>query len=346
VQGIPLERLRFCWAAMNPPADEDDEEGMAYRGSEPLDPALADRFPFIVPVPELPDLSPAERRTLLSGAAEQVDARAAAMLREAVDAVRSEIPRVAARLGGVATEYVEALAPKLAKMRRPVSGRRARMLVRGFMAVHAARRTIEGDRARPGDSALLALRCSMPHGPSGLRIDAATLVAAHRGAWELIGLDSDDPARVVLAEPDPLRRVGLALEHPLEPLQRSTIAVDVLAGLEPWRRRALAAVLFTRACPEVELTAAAYDTIAAEALPAIGFSDTQCGFRPGSAEHERWKDVVHTLATLPADLAGADMLHNVAMSLLVEEVPFPAHELVTEWQRIIDALGVAAGTGT
>jgi MoxR-like ATPase len=343
VQGIALDALRFRWSAMNPPADEEAAEEQAYRGSEPLDPALADRFPFIVPVPELPELSAEDRRALFSGAAEQVDPAASARLWEAVDAVRAEIPRVTARLGEAAAEYVEALAPKLEKMRRPVSPRRARMLVRGFLAVHAACRVLAGDRARPGDSALLALRCSMPHAPAGLPVDNAKLLAAHRGAWELIRLESDDPARLVLAEPDPVRRLGLALEHRLEPLQLSTVAMDVLAGLEPWRRRALGAVLFARACQDVELTAAAYDTIAAEALQAVGFADTRYSFRPGSNEHERWKDVVAMLAALPAGLPGADLLHNVAMSLLAEEIPFPVHELVPEWTRLLKALGAPAG---
>lgn len=43
IQGIALSNLRFRWAAMNPPSGDqggDDD----YLGSEPLDPALADRF--------------------------------------------------------------------------------------------------------------------------------------------------------------------------------------------------------------------------------------------------------------------------------------------------------------
>ncbi len=36
---------------MNPPA-RDDEESAGYAGSEPLDRALADRFAFIVEIPD------------------------------------------------------------------------------------------------------------------------------------------------------------------------------------------------------------------------------------------------------------------------------------------------------
>ena len=50
VQGRPLARLVYRWAAMNPPpTDEELDEGDAlYLGSEPLDAALADRFPYII----------------------------------------------------------------------------------------------------------------------------------------------------------------------------------------------------------------------------------------------------------------------------------------------------------
>src|SRR5207249_11719946 len=52
VQGILLDRLLYRWSAMNPPSgDEAGAEEPFYRGSEPLDPALADRFAFVVAMP-------------------------------------------------------------------------------------------------------------------------------------------------------------------------------------------------------------------------------------------------------------------------------------------------------
>src|SRR5207249_3762906 len=51
VQGIALEKLVYRWSAMNPPPDEDNGDEIFYRGSEPIDPALADRFAFIIEMP-------------------------------------------------------------------------------------------------------------------------------------------------------------------------------------------------------------------------------------------------------------------------------------------------------
>lgn len=68
VQGRPLKRLVYRWAAMNPPPTEEELESddALYLGSEPLDAALADRFPFIVPVPDWDALSEDDRRRVLT----------------------------------------------------------------------------------------------------------------------------------------------------------------------------------------------------------------------------------------------------------------------------------------
>ena len=61
MQGIGLPKLRYRWAAMNPcSTDQDSDEN--YTGSEPLDPALADRFALFVNALDWKDLSDEERR--------------------------------------------------------------------------------------------------------------------------------------------------------------------------------------------------------------------------------------------------------------------------------------------
>jgi MoxR-like ATPase len=57
IQGVAIERLRYRWAATNPPPDAQasDDDGR-YDGVEPLDPTLADRLAFIVWLPRFDDL--------------------------------------------------------------------------------------------------------------------------------------------------------------------------------------------------------------------------------------------------------------------------------------------------
>ena len=65
VQGVELEKLRYRWAAMNPAANGDHDNEEHYLGAEPLDPALADRFGFLIEVPDWSDLTKAERTEVL-----------------------------------------------------------------------------------------------------------------------------------------------------------------------------------------------------------------------------------------------------------------------------------------
>ena len=82
VQGIELTRLRHRWSAMNP-VDEDAADD-AYLGADPLDAALADRFAFIVPMPDWRALAPAEQERLLMADLRPVDGAAADAFRVAV----------------------------------------------------------------------------------------------------------------------------------------------------------------------------------------------------------------------------------------------------------------------
>ena len=51
LQGQKLTKLKFRWAAMNPPPTGEEDENHQYIGAEPLDPAFADRFHWVIHVP-------------------------------------------------------------------------------------------------------------------------------------------------------------------------------------------------------------------------------------------------------------------------------------------------------
>jgi MoxR-like ATPase len=66
VQGIKLDRLIYRWSAMNPPPSVDgmDDTQDIYLGAEPLDPALADRFAFLIEVPTWQHLTDVQKRAV------------------------------------------------------------------------------------------------------------------------------------------------------------------------------------------------------------------------------------------------------------------------------------------
>jgi MoxR-like ATPase len=215
VQGIALEALRFRWAAMNPPATGDAaDEGDVYAGSMPLDPALADRFGFVLTLPALEELPPEARRSVIRSGLQPTEAGAAAPdLAALVQRCRRGAALAAAAHGEWITAYTGALVLPLREAGLAISGRRAAMLAANIAAVHAAQLVLQG-AAGPAlaDAALVALRASLPQRAQGKAIDGGLLATIHRQAVDAVGQSHGDPeiARI-LDEAHPVRRVGLAL---------------------------------------------------------------------------------------------------------------------------------------
>jgi len=246
IAGIHLDKLRHRWAAMNPPAPEDADaaSGDFYVGSEPLDPALVDRFPFVVPVPNWRQLARADRRRLVSGLSDydemdgigfdlvaQVE-RCAALIPELEDALRDWL-----------SDYVVSAVDLLEQAKIYESPRRAYMLARSLVAIHAARMVIEGDDADLEYSAELTLTFGLPQNASEVPPTRPTIIAIHRQAWEIASLSEDDAWRQVLEELDAARRIVIADQLGLDDADVSRLVTQGWALNSPtrdglvWRRR-------------------------------------------------------------------------------------------------------------
>lgn len=225
VQGIALDTLRYRWAAMNPPAGPDagDEQDI-YVGSLPLDPALADRFGFVLHLPALDDLSPEARRSVIRSGLGTTDMGADAIdLTALVAACRLGTALSASLHADWVTAYTSALVVPLRQAGLAISGRRAAMLAANIVSVHGARRTLSGHGAGGAggaggeivtiaDSALVALRHSLPQRAQGKSVDAGVITAIHRQAVDAASQSQADAALArILDEASPVRRVGLAL---------------------------------------------------------------------------------------------------------------------------------------
>jgi len=210
VQGLRLPRLRYRWAAMNPPATADSDDAQdVYLGSMALDPALADRFGFVLPLPALEDLSPEARLAVIrSGLAPQEPAHEPG-LAERVQRCRAALPEVGMLHGEWISAYVAALVAPLVQAGLAISGRRAAILAANIAGTAAAFAEI-GTKGDLEDAALCALRHSMPQRAQGKAVDNGTLAAVHRKAVDAAG-QSDGTVRRILAEAKPVKRVGMAL---------------------------------------------------------------------------------------------------------------------------------------
>ena len=281
VQGIELERLRYRWAAMNPPptAEQAADSPDLYLGAEMLDPALADRFSFLITVPGWSDLSGAEQRAILR---DQFAGRHpfATPPGELVARAEGHLAALSAAAPPDLADYVITLLEQLAGKGIAVSTRRATMIHRNILAVHAARIALLGiavddERALLVDwsgSAMLALQHSLPQSAAGAPVDPVQLLGAHRHAWARAQLDEKNPWRTILAVQDPLERAleAVARREEMDDDALSKLIMDGLAGAADDTRKLLAAVAIYEACRrDRKLHAMAWDALAQMVAPVV-----------------------------------------------------------------------------
>jgi MoxR-like ATPase len=331
IQGVAIERLRFRWAATNPPAEAQDEDTFArYDGVEPLDPALADRFAYIVALPRFADLSDADRLQIIGGAGDVTQSGSATNVRELVHATSALLPTIRAQSGEAIAAYVHSLVAKLSAAGIVIGGRRAAMLFRNMIAVRAAHLALglEGDE-RACLSALMASIPDIVH----TRISRSTLHAAHAAAWSETSLANDDPHRTLLAVRDPTSRALLALTLPaLSPVTRGEALCSALAELPKADALVMAWSMLPALLDGERVPNTTIETVAT-LVADIAFDGAKVrGFGP----HRQWAiDVRHRLSKTSLAAADVEFLHGVIATCCTPQVQFSgvsmpdAEEVVT-----------------
>ncbi len=321
VQGIALGRLVYRWSAMNPPASEDSEQ--QYAGSEPLDTALADRFAFILEIPDWQRLAPAAQEALILTRDTDPEPEAARRLQAMLSAGKTMAEHIAVSMGAGLARYIRLACTLLRQSRIELSPRRAVMLVRNVAGVHAARLLASGD-ANPSESAMLALRHSLPQRATGEPVKEMTLLAAHKEAWKSAGAAVDGPIQLLMAEADPLRRALAAIRcRSLGKRDFSTVIADCMAALPPGGRHALAAEMFdsgTAGRLVAAVAEQAAEWCAISATPQSVHESVQAG----TPRHRVWQQVVARLAALDRSDPKTPATTNLLAGL------FAAGELATE----------------
>lgn len=300
IAGIGLEKLQHRWSAMNPPApDEPDMNAGSqpvtyYLGSEPLDPALADRFPFVVGVPDWKQLSKEDRRRLVSWGGENGEHETAddvGFLPELVDRCAELIPELEAKLNEWVSDYIVLVVDLLEKAQLPQSPRRARMLARSVMAIHAARIVLEGEDIELEDSAEIALGFGLPQTAAEVPPSQATVVAVHKQAWEIACLMEDDTWRQILEEPDQVKRVILADELEFNDVDISRLITQALgAQTSEARRVGLGVAMFLAYRTRRGLAPAAWEPLAQFATRVMEPRALTTFVRPG-ADMTIWTEI-------------------------------------------------------
>lgn len=268
VVGIKLEELRHRWAAMNPPAPEDLDGasgGTYYLGSEPLDPALSDRFPFVVMVPMWGQLSKAQRRDIVSWGQDDDPFESGDIpdYTGLVEACESLIPELEATFAAWLPDYVVYLIDLLESNGLPQSPRRARMIGRNVVAVHAARMLLEGEDVDVEQSAELAVLHSLPQTATDTPPSEMKVISIHKQAWEIAQHMEDEAWRQVIEEPDLARRVALADELGFDDENLSRLITQMLGAEDSdIRQIGMATAMFLKFSKTRNLDPSAYEPLA------------------------------------------------------------------------------------
>ena len=230
VQGIGLPKLRYRWAAMNPcSTDQDSDEN--YTGSEPLDPALADRFGLFVNALDWKDLSDEERRRVAEPVGEGRVADDGGALKTQIEEWRSEF---GARVGScpeLVLDYVTTAVTALNTAAIRMSPRRSRLLARSLLAATI----VDGE---PSSRLFrLVLGSSLPHVAWGVQPRAEVVAAAHRAGWDYALRNEERWIHSFMAERDLDRKLGILIERCRDPDAGSQAVAQLLAS-EPRERAA------------------------------------------------------------------------------------------------------------
>ena len=280
VQGVQLEKLQYRWAAMNPPPTDDQDQSEVYLGAEPLDPALADRFGFLIEVPDWSDLSATEKKVLLF---DQFRGRHEFPVNVADLVARTNAAfEVFCTNPPDLTGYFVALESQLRSVGTRFSSRRLSTLFRTALGIHAARITLArtAGEESPTPDLESSLFLSLAHGHPGLAsgsIDRGALLAFHRQAWSIAGLHDDDPWKELLNIPDPIERVIRAAQADF-PLSESDLSSLVLEAVASQRcdelRSALSLVLYLKLRSSKKIAATAAETLSSQLTRVLNSATT------------------------------------------------------------------------
>ena len=206
IQGLKLEKLRYRWAAMNPPGFDQDGEG--YSGCEPLDAALADRFAFIVNVADWHELGEPDQIAIADPRGEGALSRDKCGLSEFVKEAHQRLAGKVQSPPPSVLEYARRAASALGQAGLRISPRRVRQLARNLLA-------LETVSDWPRDRLFrLGLEWSLPQRTALTQPDEAVVAAAHRTAWEAVSAEGEEKwLHEFHLQPDVAKKVYFLLDH-------------------------------------------------------------------------------------------------------------------------------------
>ena len=177
LQGIPLSSLKFRWAAMNP-CKSNQTNYQDYSGSEPLDPALADRFSLFVRAANWNELSDEEKVSVADPSGEGCQSNDGGKLKQEVATWRNEFLENLGNCPAPILTYVTTAATIFNSSNIRISPRRTRLMSRSLLAATIITGRFDTNLFK------MILTSSLPHIAWGEEVSQEINTAVHQSAWE------------------------------------------------------------------------------------------------------------------------------------------------------------------
>ncbi len=230
IQGISLPKLRFRWAAMNPCST--DQTGVEdYAGSEPLDPALADRFGLFIQAADWGQLSETERLKVADPSGEGLIADDGGKLKTRIDVWRKMFCTQVATCPESVLIYAATAVSALNSANIRISPRRSRMLARSLLAATIVTGKTSDKLFR------LVLGASIPQACWGVQPSTESIAAAHRVAWDTAAQTANRWLHTFMAEGSLAGKLSILIDQCSAPDAGSQAIAQLIAS-EPRERSA------------------------------------------------------------------------------------------------------------
>ena len=308
IQGLQLHKLQYRWAAMNPFNFDGGESDEQYEGSQPLDQALADRFAFIIEVPDWPELTKKEQEAIIYPAGEAAISNDEGNLRNFVDKVKPEfIKNIIHPLPEVVT-YTRLATTLLNEAEFRMSPRRARLLSRNITALSCVAKELGNHLLEDDRKSLykLALRWSLPHRAWKNSVPDHIIDSVHSETIRLTF--SNNPSELWISEfllnPSSENRISRIFEDEIDVDTRSLAVIQMLAR----ESKASAAVFSFAAYPLLNRLAVLNEEALNEVVRITkgimnidGKMEWRENIKENNTIHPCWSACLHTLNNLPVD---------------------------------------------
>ena len=268
VQGTSLDKLHYRWAAMNPPSKDEDEDEVSYLGAMPLDPALADRFPFIIDVPTWDHLSDADKKKMLFdnhlGRHEFPIS-----IHELINKTKEHYQKILSTSEQTISKYIITLMGLLKNSFGYISARRATMLEDSFIYLYAAFEVLN-EEVTFQNVAYLHIQNTLPNTANEV-VDKTLLISICQQALKLSSLE-DSIEKDILLITDPIERLKVLIKN------KRTVDINIINDAipsslseiaDPKIRRAMALFTYISFRSNNKIHAAVMETLANEIRPVL-----------------------------------------------------------------------------